>query len=77
LIPGIVAELERGNQAGQRLIQILNSGTITVIKRGSRDVDRYGRSLRVVQINGRSAGNLLVAEGLARPWSDQRRRWCT
>lgn len=70
------SELERGNRATRRLAEILNSGTVTVVKRGSRDVDQYGRSLRVVMVNGRSAGDTLVAEGLARKWSGQRRPWC-
>lgn len=70
------AELERGNRATRRLIEILNSGQVSVVKRGSRDVDRYGRSLRIVMINGRSAGDILVSEGLARKWSGQRRPWC-
>jgi len=71
------SELERGNRATRRLAEILNSGTVTVVKRGSRDVDQYGRSLRVVMVNGRSAGDILVAEGLARKWSGQRRPWCS
>lgn len=71
------SELERGNRATQRLIQLLNSGQVSVVRRGSRDVDQYGRSLRIVQVNGRSAGDVLVSEGLARKWSGQRRPWCS
>ena len=33
-----------------------------------RDEDRYGRKLRVVVRNGRSLGDQLVSEGLARTW---------
>lgn len=70
------AELERGTLATRRLIEILNAGQVSVAKRGSRDIDRYGRSLRIVMVDGRSAGDILVSEGLARTWSGKRRPWC-
>jgi endonuclease YncB( thermonuclease family) len=41
-----------------------------------RDQDRYGRKLRIVTRNGRSLGDQLVAEGLARTWSGRREPWC-
>ena len=41
-----------------------------------RATDRYGRQLRVVTRGGRSLGDVLVAEGLARPWEGSRRPWC-
>ncbi|WP_292519232.1 thermonuclease family protein [Mesorhizobium sp.] len=70
------SEKERGDRATLRLVEILNSGTVSIERKGSRDVDQYGRSLRIVQVDGRSAGGILVAEGLARPWSGKRRPWC-
>jgi endonuclease YncB( thermonuclease family) len=41
-----------------------------------RDEDRYGRKLRIVTRDGRSLGDMLVAEGLARTWSGRREPWC-
>ncbi|HEX8620945.1 MAG TPA: thermonuclease family protein [Allosphingosinicella sp.] len=41
-----------------------------------RDEDRYGRKLRIVTVGGRSVGDVLVAEGLARTWSGRREGWC-
>jgi endonuclease YncB( thermonuclease family) len=41
-----------------------------------RDRDRYGRQLRIVTRGGRSLGDVLVAEGLARTWSGRREPWC-
>ena len=41
-----------------------------------RDEDRYGRKLRIVTRGGRSLGDQLVAEGLARTWSGRREPWC-
>jgi endonuclease YncB( thermonuclease family) len=42
-----------------------------------RDEDVYGRKLRIVTRGGRSLGDVLVAEGLARTWSGRREPWCT
>lgn len=41
-----------------------------------RDEDPYGRKLRIVTRGGRSLGDQLVAEGLARTWSGRREPWC-
>jgi endonuclease YncB( thermonuclease family) len=41
-----------------------------------RDEDRYGRKLRIVTRGGRSLGDMLVAEGLARTWTGRREPWC-
>ena len=68
-----VSEKALGDRATQRLVEVLNSAPLA---RSGRDEDRYGRKLRVVQVDGRSAGSVLVAEGLARPWSGKRRPWC-
>jgi len=70
------AEKQLGDRATRRLVEILNAGRVEVVRRGSRDTDEYGRSLRIVEVNGRSAGSILVSEGLARPWSGKRRPWC-
>jgi endonuclease YncB( thermonuclease family) len=40
------------------------------------DEDRYGRKLRVVTRGGRSLGDQLVSEGLARTWTGRREPWC-
>jgi endonuclease YncB( thermonuclease family) len=41
-----------------------------------RDEDGYGRKLRIVTRGGRSLGDVLVAEGLARTWTGRREPWC-
>lgn len=43
---------------------------------GGRDHDRFGRELRIVTRGGRSLGDVLVAEGLARTWTGRREPWC-
>jgi endonuclease YncB( thermonuclease family) len=69
-------EAEMGSKATNRLQQLLNSGPITVSANGDRDEDKYGRKLRVIELNGQSVGTMLVSEGLARPWEGHRRPWC-
>jgi endonuclease YncB( thermonuclease family) len=64
-----------GEAAKQRLMELLNAGPFD-LKAIDRDTDRYGRKLRVVMRDGKSLGNVLVTEGLARTWEGRRRGWC-
>ena len=68
-------EADLGDKATKRLAALMNGGAfeLQVI---DRDRDRYGRKLRVLVRNGRSLGDQLVAEGLARTWEGRRRPWC-
>ena len=68
-------EAALGAQATERLQALLNAGPFT-LQSIERDQDRYGRSLRTVTRDGRSIGAMLVAEGLARPWTGSRQPWC-
>jgi len=68
-------EARLGDAATQRLHALLNAGPVT-LEIADRDTDRYGRKLRVVTRGGRSLGDQLVDEGLARPWTGRRRPWC-
>ena len=61
--------------ARHRLRSLLAQGPFALIRSG-RDEDRYGRKLRVVVRHGRSLGDTLVSEGLARTWSGRREPWC-
>ena len=62
-------------RATQRLAVLLAAGPFK-IEPVERDTDRYGRKLRVVTRGGRSLGDQLVAEGLARTWTGRREPWC-
>lgn len=75
---GARCESERalGDRATARLAVLLAAGPIELRSYDRRGVDQYGRSLRVVERDGRSLGSILVAEGLARPWTGKRRPWC-
>lgn len=73
--PRCSSEKELGDQATQRLRQLLNEGAVT-LKPIDRDEDNYGRKLRIVLVNGTSVGDTLVGEGLARWYKGGRQPWC-
>jgi endonuclease YncB( thermonuclease family) len=73
--PRCEAERIKGEAAKSRLRDLLNAGPFSLVA-GWRDEDRYGRKLRSVTRNGRSIGEILVAEGLARRWDGARHPWC-
>lgn len=68
-------ERQRGEEAKQRLLALLNAGSFSLLQ-GEHDADRYGRRLRIAERNGRSIGSVLVEEKLAREWNESRRPWC-
>jgi endonuclease YncB( thermonuclease family) len=74
--PKCSAEEALGQRAKHRLLELLNAGPIQLARIGDRDTDRYGRLLRVVLRDGRSLGDVLIVEGLARRWDGARRPWC-
>lgn len=64
-------------RATRRLSGLLARGEFELHPlRTGRDRDRYGRKLRIVTRGGRSIGDVLVAEGLARTWTGRREPWC-
>jgi len=68
-------EAALGEQATRRLQVLLAQGPFE-LQQADRDEDRYGRKLRIVMRGGESIGTILVAEGLARPWTGRRLPWC-
>ena len=69
-------EYQLGMRATHRLVELLNGGPFELRTIGNRDEDQYGRKLRVVTRGGRSLGDQLVSEGLARTWTGRREPWC-
>lgn len=69
-------ERELAARATSRMRTLLVAGPFELERTGTRDVDRYGRSLRIVTRDGHSLGDTMVAEGLARPWRGRREPWC-
>ena len=73
--PKCSSEAKLGRRAAERLLHLMNVGPFQLVS-GARDEDRYGRKLRTIERGGRSLGEVLVAEGLARRWEGGRRPWC-
>ncbi len=74
--PSRCAEEDRlGRAATRRLQALLNAGPIE-LQAVDRPYDRYGRRLAIVTRGGRSLGDMLVEEQLARPYGNGRRPWC-
>jgi endonuclease YncB( thermonuclease family) len=69
-------ELAARTTARMRLLLAQGPFELHTLANG-RDEDRYGRKLRIVTRGGRSLGDMLVAEGLARTWTGRREPWCT
>jgi micrococcal nuclease len=68
-------EAQLGNRAPLRLQELLNEGSIQ-LENGERDMDIYGRLLRIVRRDRQSLGQTLIDKGLARPWTGSRKPWC-
>lgn len=73
--PRCETERVKGEAAKRRLRDLMNAGPFSLVA-GLRDEDQYGRKLRTVTRDGRSIGDLLVQEGLARRWDGSRHPWC-
>ena len=73
--PRCEAERIKGEAAKARLLALLNAGKFS-LSVGLRDEDKYGRKLRTVMRGGRSLGESLIDEGLARRWDGARHGWC-
>jgi hypothetical protein len=69
-------EAELAGRATRRLETLLREAPFELAQVAGRDEDRYGRKLRIVTRGGRSVGDMLVAEGLARTWTGRREPWC-
>ncbi|UNK37724.1 thermonuclease family protein [Shinella sp. H4-D48] len=74
--PKCSSEAALGARATKRMLQLVNAGPFEFRAWEGRDEDKYGRKLRVLVRDGRSLGDILVSEGLARTWSGRREPWC-
>ncbi|MBN9987185.1 thermonuclease family protein [Rhizobium laguerreae] len=73
--PRCEAERIKGEAAKSRLLTLLNAGKFSLTA-GFREEDKYGRKVRTVSRAGNSLGDVLIKEGLARPWDGARHGWC-
>lgn len=73
------AEKRLGHVAKRRMDELLKSGRLQVTvgdPKDGRKIDRHGRTLATISINGVDVGETLISEGLARPWTGKRQPWC-
>lgn len=69
------AERNLANRATQQVRTLLSRAAAVELQPTGR-IDRYGRTIAFVLIDGRDLGEMLIAEGLARPWRGRREPWC-
>lgn len=68
------AECMLAEAATEALRRLLGDGTgVRVVRTG---VDRYGRSLALVEASGEDVGEAMVKARLVRRWSGRREPWC-
>ena len=69
------AERSLGNRATEAARTLVSQAQRLEFRATGR-IDRYGRTIAFVLIDGRDMGETLIAEGLARPWRGRREPWC-
>lgn len=69
------AERALGNRATELARALITRAQNLELRLTGR-MDRYGRTIAFVLIDGRDLGETLIAEGLARPWRGRREPWC-
>jgi endonuclease YncB( thermonuclease family) len=62
--------------ATSRMRALTSSARTVTLTSTNRDRDRYGRLLRLVRIDGRDVGEVLISEGLAQRWAGHKADWC-
>ena len=73
------AERRLGLVAKRRLAELLGGGDILLTPGDPQDgrvTDMHGRVLATLSVAGRDVGEILIEEGLARPWAGRREPWC-
>ncbi|HYD87345.1 MAG TPA: thermonuclease family protein [Vitreimonas sp.] len=69
------AERDLGDRATQQARTFIANARQLDIRRTGR-TDRYDRIIAFIEIDGRDLGELMIAQGLARPWRGRREPWC-
>ncbi len=69
------AERNLGNRATQQARSFITNARQLDVRRTGR-IDRYDRVIALIEIDGRDLGQMMIAEGLARPWRGRREPWC-
>jgi micrococcal nuclease len=72
--PRCEAELARGLEAKSRLRQLVRGASLVTVDR-TGEIDRYGRTLGRLKVDGRDVGDILMREGMAVRWTAGRQSW--
>ena len=73
------SELARGLEAKAALKRLLDGNEIQITRgdpKTRRMVDKYGRTLALVSVNGKDVGETPIERNLARRWTGRRQPWC-
>jgi endonuclease YncB( thermonuclease family) len=70
-----VAERRLGDRATNQARTLITGADSLEVRRTGR-IDRYNRIIAFIEVNGRDLGELLIEDGLARPWRGRREPWC-
>lgn len=70
-----MAERRLGEQA-KEMVRTLVAGARNLEIKPEGRLDRYGRTLAYIEVDGRNLGSALVDYKLARPWGGRRMPWC-
>lgn len=74
--PQCAEEAALARRSTSRLLAILNEGSFDMIAHRLQRQDRHGRDLMVLERNGESIGDRMIAEGLAHRYIGSKRSWC-
>jgi micrococcal nuclease len=82
-VKGIDTPEIKGACAYERRLALEARDYVTAVVRSSRTteirrvgIDKYGRTLAYVLVDGKDLGNEMVSRGLARVWTGRRLSWC-
>lgn len=68
-------ERTRGEQA-KGAAEIIFSAAQDIELRPTGKIDRYGRTVAFIRVDGRDYGELMIEKGFAQPWNGRRESWC-
>lgn len=70
------AERQLGEASKRHAIQLVRSAKRVEIVRPER-LDRYGRTVAHISLDGRDFGEMMLRAGQARPWRGRSSNWCS
>jgi len=68
-------ERRHGERAKVEALRILQAA-VRIEVRPTGEIDKYGRTIAFIDVDGQDFGELMIERGLARPWKGQPQVWC-